>query len=163
MTKLQRIHKIKVDYGSDRIAIEANKLLKTNYPTKLINIIIRDIMAAISDEVIINSYIYRLPNGLGMIYVDKKKPFVKRVDGVIRTNKPIDMHSTLKLWESNPEAKEKKIKVRFENYHTDGYVYRLKYSTNKSNFKNKSAYKMRFNRILRQKLHKAIINHQISL
>lgn len=163
MSELQRIHKIKIDHTSSKIANLTNKSLKNKYSVPLINNIIKDILGFIADELVTSSYLYRLPNSLGMIYIDKKKPFLKRIDGKLINGKPIDLNATLKLWETNPEAKEKKIKIRFDNYHTNGYVYRFKYSTSKSNFTNKSIYQLRFNRIVKQKLHKAIMAGKVEI
>jgi hypothetical protein len=51
--------------------------------------------------------------------------------------------------------------MRYTNDHTDGHTFRIFYRTSKANFKNKSIYKMKFNRTLKRDLSKSIFAGRI--
>jgi hypothetical protein len=134
-----------------------NKSLGTSYTSSLVNTIIKELFTGITKE-IVEGYLYKFPAGLGYIYLRKFSPFSYRDDsGKIITNKPIDLNATLNLWKNNPEAKEKKIKVRFENYNTNGDIIKFRYDVKRANYPNKGSYKFRFNRSARAILHTAIL------
>jgi hypothetical protein len=76
------------------------------------------------------------PCSIGGLGLRKRKPSVKIDDeGNFKSLKPIDWDTTLKLWESDPDAKEKKLLIRHMNDHTDGYVFESNYIRKKAIFK----------------------------
>ena len=82
-------------------------------------------------------------------------------DGNIINNLPINWRETRKLWAENDKAKEKKTKIRYTNEHTGGYTFRIFYRTSKANFKNKSIFKMKFNRTMKRQLSVSIFAGKI--
>lgn len=97
---------------------------------------------------------FKLPHNLGSIAIRKYKPVI-RLDknGNIEKNcLPINPIETKKLWEANPEAKEKKMVVRFTNKHSDGFVFKIAYFKKKAKFKNKSVYHFSFKRSFKRML-----------
>jgi hypothetical protein len=57
---------------------------------------------------------------------------------------------TRKLWDTNAEAKEKKVYVRFTNRHSDGFVFSLFFFKRTAKFKNKKAYSISYKRSLKR-------------
>lgn len=113
---------------------------KTEY-----NSIISEFNTEIKRLIIDESYDYKLPVNMGIIGLRKYKPKIKIEDGKITTNKlPINPRATRALWDENPEAKEKKIYIRYTNKHTDGYVFTVKHFRSSARFKNKTIYKFEF-------------------
>lgn len=91
------------------------------------------------------AYDFRMPFNIGIIGLRKYKPNIKIIDGKIVTNNfPINPRETRKLWDSNPEAKEKKMYVRYTNKHSDGYVFTIHHFRNSAKFKNKTFYRFEF-------------------
>lgn len=88
----------------------------------------------------------KLPARLGSFYIRgrKVKPRIGQ-DGEIKGLAP-NWADTKKLWDSNPEAKEKKEIVYCFNEHTDGVRYKLIWSKKNVNVKNKMIYSIRFSR-----------------
>tara|TARA_R110000851_G_scaffold303660_1_gene461299 strand:+ start:121 stop:594 length:474 start_codon:yes stop_codon:yes gene_type:complete len=125
--------------------------------------VFRDYLNANRNAISNFAYVYRLPQRMGRIEIRKTKKEIK-VDpktGELINKLPINWKATNKLWKENPEAKEKKIKIRYINEHTNGYVFRPKYMKNTANFKNKSIYKMSVNRELRRNTEPAIVSKRI--
>jgi hypothetical protein len=83
----------------------------------------------------------KLPFGFGSIDMVKiKKTVYENDEGVIVNRKPVDFKATKNLWESNKEAKDKKILIRHNNIHSDGYTFRIWYNKKYCNYKYKSFY-----------------------
>tara|TARA_R110000851_G_scaffold57420_2_gene133763 strand:+ start:8285 stop:8755 length:471 start_codon:yes stop_codon:yes gene_type:complete len=125
--------------------------------------VFRDYLNANRNAVSNFAYMFRLPQRLGRIEIRKTKKTVK-VDpktGKIINKLVPNWQATKKLWKENPEAKEKKIVLRYTNEHTDGYVFRPRYMKNTANYKNKSIYKMSVNRELRRNTEPAIVSKRI--
>lgn len=85
---------------------------------------------------------------MGTLELRKFQPSAKFVDGKLKVTYPIDWDSTLKLWFTDPEAKENKILVRLE----EKEVYRIKYCKFKANYENKSFYEFTLNKNVRKAL-----------
>jgi hypothetical protein len=104
-------------------------------------------------------YVYSLPKRLGTISIVKVKNFIKFTEeGKLITNLPPDWDKTLTLWAENEEARENKIIIRVENKDTERYTFRLFYNKSRAVYRNKSVYKLQFNRGLKVYL-KEIIKH----
>jgi hypothetical protein len=93
-----------------------------------------------------SSYIISLPR-LGDLYVKKYKPKIKfKPNGDLDIRKShirIDWGNTLKLWRSDPEAKEEKRKVYHLNKHSKGYLYKFIWDKRKQLLPNKSVYRFK--------------------
>jgi hypothetical protein len=96
-----------------------------------------------------------LPARLGVMSIigtKQKIKFDNNGDPIL----PPDWVKTKKLWEKNPEAKEKKQKVYHTNDHTNGVRYKLLWSKLRVLVENKNLYSFRLTRT-----HKRSINHKI--
>ena len=82
-------------------------------------------------------------------------------DGNIINKLPVNWKETNKLWKENPAAKEKGIKIRYTNEHTNGYTFKIFYLRSKANYNNKSMYQMQFNRDMKRTLSKSIFQGKI--
>ena len=95
---------------------------------KEFNDIQKEFWERIFNEVIYKGYQFRMPGGLGTLTLTSRKPTVT-IDSeynVVRTNAPIDYKATTALWERDPEAKERKIRLYHTNVATDGNIYSIK-------------------------------------
>lgn len=88
--------------------------------------VINEFNKQISEEIVNNAYTFKLPLGLGSIFIDKK----------IKKNKTsvVDWKTTKVLWEEDDEYKASKKLVYELNSHSDGYV--MKWKWGKSRYKN---------------------------
>lgn len=159
----KRNHLIKSDYGLRDYHRHFSKhnpdivLSRTMYGD-----IIRDFNSHIRDRMSTKGAGFLIPCRLGRIDLRKTKPEVKiDEDGSVINNLPTNWKETRKLWAENPAAKEANIKIRFTNEHTDGYTFKVSYLKGRAIFKNKSIYKMRFNRDLKRNLSKSIFGGKI--
>lgn len=140
----QRIHKNKSDYGiKDYYKFYKKKYNKenTNY-TKIIT----EFNKALIELILNEGLVYQLPY-IGMeIMIRKEKRNIRIKDGKVYNPNPIDFKATKELWEKDEEAKQKRLKIRHNNYHTSGYVFRIYLKKFKSRIKNRSFYKIKANR-----------------
>jgi len=101
--------------------------------------IMRKMNKAVVEEILETGEEYNLPHGIGTIYFIKKKNKAIVVDGKVILTAPVDWHSTMKLWEDNEEARDKKVLVRHSNMHTSRYSFRIRCTRMK--IKNKKFFK----------------------
>ena len=148
-----RVHKIKSDYGMrDYYNSYRKEYDNKDISPVLFNKILTDFNSGIIDLVIEHNLIFYMPF-LGLeifIKKDKRRPKIK--NGKLINNIPIDWKATNELWDRNPEAKEKKILVRYTNSHTSGYVFRIYCKKFKSKIRNKRLYKFKPNRKFQRSL-----------
>lgn len=106
----------------------------------------KGVIEQVVHKVLYNSYIISLPR-LGDLYVKKYKPKIKfKPNGDLDIRKShirIDWGNTLKLWRSDPEAKEEKRKVYHLNKHSKGYLYKFIWDKRKQLLPNKSVYRFK--------------------
>ena len=103
-----------------------------------------------------------MPNRIGKIELRKINTEVKiGDDGKIINNLPTNWKATRELWAENENAREKRTKIRYTNEHTDGHTFRIFFKKSKANFKNKSIFKMQFNRYLKRQLSRSIFAGKI--
>lgn len=119
---------------------EFGSISKYNLEKSIFRDILTDFHSLIVHEIVFNNYEFTLPQRMGTIFMRKFKPTLKIQDGTLINHNPPDWKKTKELWDKDPEAREKKILVRHLNKHTRGYIFLIKYSTSKANFKNKSVY-----------------------
>lgn len=158
----KRNHKIKSHYGKADYYKHYCKTVKNPLPKEKYYKILEDYLEEIRNLIGKEGKTYILPQRLGKIQLRKIKGEIKlNDDGTIRNNLTINWKETKKLWNENPAAKEKKIKIRYLNEHTDGYSFKLVYLKYNANYKNKSAYKLSINRQMRRLTKGAILNGKV--
>jgi len=161
--KDRRIHRIKADFGSGHYY---NHFVKTTghkeIPRILFGEVMRDFNDHVRNRISTKGAEYSMPCRTGKIELRKSKKEVKiNDDGKIINNLPVNWKASRELWADNENAKEKKIKIRYTNEHTDGHTFRIFYRRSKANYKNKTIYKMRFNRTMKRQLSIAIFAGKI--
>jgi hypothetical protein len=136
-------------------------LLKTT-DIKISNVKFNKVIGEINKE-IVNSIIndslnFKIPKLQAFISIRKIKKVPKIVDNKLINTTPVDWKATNKLWDENPEAKEKKILLRYLNSHTFKYVFRIKLIKGAVTFKNKQYYKYKPARSFQRLLAKRILD-----
>lgn len=158
----KRKHRIKADYGANHYY----RFFKKNYgdivDRKTYGLILKEFNSHVRDKISKKGSFYTLPCRLGVLEVRKFKREIKiNEDNTIENKLPTNWKETKKLWRENPEAKKKRIKIRFTNEHTNGYSFRIQYLRSRANYKNKSIYKMRMNRIMKRTFSESIFKGRI--
>ena len=162
MEKETRYHRVKADYGSNDYYRFYSQRNSSPVSRKVYGEILREFNEYVRDRLSGKGAGYIIPSGLGKIELRKMKAEVKiDDDGVIINHLPTNWKETRKLWLENPVAKAKNIKIKFTNEHTDGHTFRIVYLRSKATYKNKSVYKMRFNRTMKRDLSKSIFQGRI--
>jgi hypothetical protein len=153
MRMIRSSNKIKVDFGMKdyyeyyQETYDKPKVNKLTY-----NKIISDANSAILDLILDEGLDYKIPHLNSELTVRKDKRTPKIVDGKVVNPSPIDWVTTKKLWENDPDAREKKILVKYLNHHTAGYVFRIYMKKFGSSFKNRSVYKFEASRKFKRAL-----------
>lgn len=129
------------------------------------NKILKDFHKLVFKKIVETNYIYKLPLRLGNHSVKKYKEefYFDNEGNVIQKYLAVDYVATKLLWEKDPEAKEKRIKVFNLNEHTDGYRHRFfwekKVNNMPSNVKGILAYNFSLCRDNKRYLSKTIKNN----
>lgn len=163
MEKENREHRVKSDFGTnDYYSFFKKKYSKSTISRNTFGKVIREFNEHTRDKLSHKGAGYVIPSGLGKIELRKLKTEVKiNEDGTISNKLPVNWKETRKLWKSNSYAREKKIKIKFTNEHTDGHIFRIVYLRFKAKYKNKSIYKMKFNRTMKRDLSVSIFQGRI--
>ena len=149
--------KIPAHYGmKDYYNYFINKYPEYNISKKQFNKVITEYNKILGNHIIDNLTV-KLPFKLGSIDMIKQHREVYLNDDgkVINTNPP-NWKETLHLWETNAEAKAKKIIIRHTNKHTGGYVFSIKYNKSKAIYKNKKVYFFKPIRTISRNINKRI-------
>lgn len=149
---MTRNHKLKTDYGMPDYYKFYKKKLDNPIDNKLYNEIITKFNDEIKHLIIEDNLTYQLPFLGFEIVLKKQKRVPKIVNGKLINNIPPDWKATNELWDKDAEAKEKKLLVRYNNYHTSNYIYRIYFKKFKSKIKNKSLFKFQPNRTFKRQL-----------
>lgn len=96
------------------------------------------------------------PSRMGKLEIRKHIRGVSIVGGKLKNNYPIDWGGTLKLWDSDGEARRNKTLLRFEND-----LFHIKYNKFPANFENKGFYEFDTNRFLKKALKENILKGKI--
>ena len=96
-----------------------------------------------------------------MTFLRQTRTWCPPKDGKIVNKLPVNWKATNKLWKENPEAKRKKIRIRYTNEHTDGYVFHVYYIKRNATFVNKGLYKMQVNREMARNMYNGIISGEL--
>lgn len=113
--------------------------------------IIRRINEYLANE-LVNGNEIKLPHRLGTLEIRKKPSRLSIVDGKLVTNLPIDWDATLKLWYEDKESFENKTLVRIESEE----IFKVYYNKKDANYRNKSYYEFKPNRLIQRNLAKNI-------
>ncbi len=149
--------KIKTHYGMK----DYFKFFKKEYPdlnitNKKYYDIIADFNEGLINLIIENNVEYNLPHLGSSLSVKKTKQLPKIVEGKLVNKTPVDWVATNKLWLEDEEAREKKLLVRYNNYHTSKHVFGISFKKYIYPFKNKKYYKFKTNRDFARLLGKRI-------
>ena len=159
-----RVHKVRSDFGvSDYYKSFRRKNKDSSIKTSdVYSSILKEFYSHIRESIATKGAVVILPSRIGQIALKKNKPevFIEE-DGTVKNNLPTNWKDTRKLWSDNPSAKEKGIKIKFTNEHTDGWTFKVCFIKSKATFKNKSVYKLRFNRNLKRTLSRSIFEGKI--
>ncbi len=162
MKEDKRNHKIKSDYGMNDYYKSYKSKSEKPVSKEVYSSIVKDFNSHVRKKMAIKGTEYVFPFRLGKMELRKIKTEVKiDKDGNIINKLPVNWKETNKFWEKNPEAKEKGIKIRYTNEHTDGYTFKIFYLRSKASYKNKSMYQMQFNRDMKRTLSKSIFQGKI--
>ena len=132
--------KVPVEYGMKDFYNYYNKNYNYKITRKQYNDIISELNQFLVNNIVENASDFILPHRTGFLGIIKTKRGVKLLpDNTVINTSPPDWKSTNELWEKDPEAKEKKIIVKYKNTHTGGYVYKIKYNKYNATFQNKIA------------------------
>lgn len=163
MTQTTRNHRIKSHYGGPAFY----RFFKKKYPDSEVSgivyaKIIKEFNSFVRDSISKKGNPYHLPAGIGIVELRKKKVEITfNEDGTMKNTLPVNWRETRQLWDENEKAKEKKIKIRFVNQHSNGYTFKIVYLRSSANYKNKSIYRIRFNRQMKRQLSKSIFENKI--
>lgn len=93
------------------------------------NEIIKEFYERVFEEVVFKGFQFNLPGNLGVLTLSARKPVVQLDSeyNVVRTNAPTNYKATKELWESDPEAKAKRLRVYHDNASTDGNIYSIRW------------------------------------
>ena len=100
-------------------------------------------------EYIIKNGSFQLPFRFGKIEVEKNsaKCWIDK-DGNLKTNRRVDMNSTLELWHEDESSRLSKKLLFFD----DDYIFRIRYRKHYIGFKNSGYYSFRFCRTFKMRL-----------
>ena len=93
------------------------------------------------------------------LYKEKREIYLN-AKGEIVNNLPINFRATWKLWNENPELKNKTY-IRYLNKHSDGFMFTTSYQISKAKYKNKNVYTFQFNETLKEMLHNNILEDKV--
>jgi len=149
--------KIKTHYGmSDYYKSFKNDNPNLDISKELYNKIICDFNKSIIDLIIEQNVDYKIPHLGSTLCIRKIKRTVKIVNGKVVNTNPIDWVTTNKVWNEDPEAREKKLLIRFLNHHTSGYFFKIYFKKYDSYYLNKKWYAFKASRDFDRNLAKRI-------
>lgn len=150
--------RIKVDYGLRDYYKYYSNNTENPVDTKKFNKVISEFNKRIVES-IINDDLEFTPTTLQFTFCVRKSKRIPRIkDSKLINTTPIDWKTTNQLWESDAEAKEKKIIIRFLNNHTSKYVFRIKALKSGTAYSNKKLYRFKPCRSFQRELAKRILN-----
>ena len=152
--KDRRVHKFKADYGIGDYKKFYEK--KYNKELKDYSKIISEFNKEVINLILNDNLSYTIPFLFFEITIRKEKRFTRIDDGKLINHNPINWKATKELWEKDEDARERKIRVRHNNYNTSGYIFRIYLKKFKCRLKNRSYYKIKPNRNFQRALAKRI-------
>lgn len=145
--------KINIHYGmKDYYSYFCKENPEIKLSRGMFNNIITDVNEGLIDLIIEHSVEYTLPTFGSSLSIKKTKNIPRIKDGKLVNTSPVDWVATNKLWSEDEEAKENKLLVRFTNWHTSKYVFRIYFKKYIHPFLNKKIIKFKANRKFARKL-----------
>lgn len=148
--------RLSTDYGMKDYYSFYTKKYNPNISRKKYNDVISDFNEEVIDMILNEGFEYLIPYIYITLCVRKDKRAPRIINGKLYNNTPVDPVKTKQLWDSDPDAKERKLLVRFNNSHTSGYVFRIYAKKFSRTYKNKKYYKFRparnFKRLLAKRI-----------
>ncbi len=149
--------KIKAHYGmKDYFKYFIKEYPELNISNKKYYNIIGEFNKNLTELIIEDNVEYNLPHLGSSLSVKKTKQLPRIIEGKLVNKTPVDWVATNKLWLDDEEAKEKKLLVRYNNYHTSKHVFTISFKKYIYPFKNKKYYKFKSNRDFARLLGKRI-------
>lgn len=155
---MQRIHKIKTNYSVRDYYDYYRKTYDKEFDRGLYSKITKEFNSGVVDLIIEEGLIFTLPklNFKILIKKTKRKAYIKK--GKLVNSVPIDWKRTNALWERDQEAKDKKIRVRYNNSHSSGFVFRVSCDKSTSKLRNKTLFKFKTCRKFQRNLSARILD-----
>lgn len=127
--------------------------------SKLYNKVISEVHKEIVNAMINKGFEFYLKHVSYSLVIRKTKKVPKFKDGKLVNTLPVNYKETLNLWRINPEAKEKKVLIRYLNNHTSKYVFRIKLlKVGHMYYSNKIYYRFKACRAFQRNLAKRILD-----
>lgn len=111
--------------------------------------IIRTVNKLLAEELLQGRDI-TFPQRMGGLEVRRFEPYVKFVNGKVKTTRGIDWKATLQLWHEDEEARKEKFLIHSEN----PFAFLIFYNRMIANYANKTIYQFRPNRELSTQINK---------
>lgn len=156
--------KIKVDYGMKdyyKYYLKNNK--ETTINSLKFNKIISEFNKKIVESIINESLEYNPITIQVSFCIRKHKRIVKIVNNKLLNKNPIDWKTTNELWNTDEEAKNKKLLIRYDNNHSSKYIFRIKMLKTGYSYINKKYYKFKPCRFFTRSLAARILNKDLDL
>lgn len=158
----KRNHKVISHYGKNDYYKHYCKTTINPVSKKIWDKVLMEYLSSVANLISQEGCVFNLPSRLGKMELRKvKKEVSLDKNGNIKNTLNINWKETKELWKTNIKAKEKNIKIRYINKHTDGYSFKIVYIKYTANYKNKSVYKMSINREMRRSTGKPILNNKL--
>jgi hypothetical protein len=119
----------------------------------------------VTDEVVNNFFLFKMPYNLGSIYITsyKHKYTIDETTGKLKIiASMIDIVATRELWKSSEEDRKNKTIVIKDYSNTDNIAYKIKWSKPNSKFVNNKFYALKPSRIFKTKIYTACENKTIT-
>lgn len=158
MINIRTEGRIKTDYGIKDYFEYYKDKSKNPKSRELFNKIIYDFNKKIVDGIINNNLEFTPIKAKFTFCIRKNKRGIKLVDNKVVNTHPIDWKTTTQLWENDPEAKEKKLIIRFLNNHTSKYVFRILMLKGAGAYLNKKFFRYKPPRSFQRTLAKRILD-----
>lgn len=102
---------------------------KFNIGYPLYKDILGDINLGLRDLIVKRPTDYKMPGGLGIICIRKKKKYIgtDSKGNIVKAILPVDWQTTHEMWKNNPEAKAKGKVFRYTNEHTNNFIFEWHY------------------------------------
>ena len=126
---------------------------------KTYSAVVSEMNKFIRDYIVEYALDVKFPARMGVLGIRKEKREPKIIKGKVINNAPPDWAKTLNLWRNDEEAHIKKIIIKHNNSHTDGYVYRAYYKKGSATYKNKTVYYFNTSRTFKRNINKRILDY----
>lgn len=158
ITNIRTAGKIKTDFGIKDYYKYYCEHSKNPKSKELFDKVVYSFNKEIVNSIINNGLDYTPVKAKFTFCIRKNKRSIKLKDNIVVNTHPIDWKTTMKLWEDDPEAKKRKLLIRFLNNHTSKYVFRILMLKYTNNYLNKRFFRYKPPRSFQRTLAKRILN-----